>query len=70
MSAGEKADPAARLRLALEMFEVGVEMKREKLRRQFPRASKREIDRKLDRWLSKEDETASFEGTDLVYRKH
>jgi hypothetical protein len=52
----ETVDPGAQLALALEMFEVGVAMKREKLKRQFPSESDDEIERRLECWLSKEDE--------------
>jgi hypothetical protein len=52
----ERVDPAAQLRLAFEMFEVGVAMMRQKLRRKSPMASDEEIERQLDRWLLQVDE--------------
>lgn len=56
----QRVDPSANLRLAFEMFEVGVAMMREKLRRKSPYASADEIERQLDRWLLKADETLSL----------
>jgi hypothetical protein len=53
----ERVDPAAQLRLAFEMFEFGVAMMRQKLRRAAPDASEEEIEAKLDRWLSQEAES-------------
>lgn len=53
----ERVDPAAQLRLAFEMFELGVAMMRQKLRRDAPDASEEEIEAKLDRWLSQEAES-------------
>lgn len=50
----ERVDPAAQLRLAFEMFEVGVAMMRQKLRRERPAASKEEIEELLERWLNRE----------------
>ena len=60
----ERVDPAANLRLAFEMFEVGVAMKREKLRWKSPKASAEEIERQLDRWLLQLDEPLPSLGTD------
>ena len=50
----ERVDPAAQLRLAFEMFEFGVAMMRQKLRRSLPDASDAEIEDRLDRWLAQE----------------
>ncbi|HKV10357.1 MAG TPA: hypothetical protein VJ725_19605 [Thermoanaerobaculia bacterium] len=45
-------NPAAeRLRTALALFEAGVEMMRQNLRREFPEADEKEIDAKLAAWL-------------------
>lgn len=45
-------NPAAeRLRTALALFEAGVEMMRQNLRRQFPDADEREIQERLTAWL-------------------
>lgn len=48
---GMTSDEAARLRLALDMFEDGVALKRQNLRRADPQASDEEIDRRLRAWL-------------------
>lgn len=50
----ERVDPAAQLRLAFEMFEFGVAMMRQKLRRSLRDASDAEIEDRLDRWLAQE----------------
>lgn len=42
---------AARLRVALELFETGVEMKRQKLRRDHPGLSEHEIEARVAAWL-------------------
>lgn len=42
---------AERLRTALSLFEAGVEMMRQNLRRQFPDADEREIQERLTAWL-------------------
>lgn len=42
----------AGIRLALELFESGVGMMRQNLRRRFPTASSEEIDDRLDDWIS------------------
>lgn len=55
----ERVDPAAQLRLAFEMFEVGVAMMRQKLRRERPAASKEEIEELLERWLNREPRDAT-----------
>lgn len=51
MDAKEASAAAARLRLAIEMFEVGESMKRQSLRRENPQASDAEIERMLVAWL-------------------
>jgi len=43
---------AARLRLALEMYEFGEQMLRERLRRNGPRATDAEIDQVIQEWHS------------------
>ena len=60
----ERVDPAAQLRLAFEMFDVGVAMMREKLRRKSPNASGEEVEHQLDRWLLQVDEPIHSLGTD------
>ena len=42
---------AARLRVALELFEAGVEMKRQKLRRDHPDLAADEIEARVAAWL-------------------
>jgi signal transduction histidine kinase len=42
---------AARLRAAIEMFETGVQMMRQTLRRRDPTVSDAELDRQLTAWL-------------------
>lgn len=42
---------ARRLRLAFDLFEAGVAMHRQTLRRRYPDADDAEIDRRLDAWL-------------------
>ena len=60
----ERVDPAAQLRLTFEMFEVGVAMMREKLRRKLSNSSAEEIERQLERWLLKVDEPLPSLGND------
>jgi hypothetical protein len=43
---------AARLRAALEMFETGVEMKRQTIRRNNPGLTELEIDARVRAWLA------------------
>jgi hypothetical protein len=45
------------------MFEVGVAMMREKLRRKSPDASAEEIEHQLDRWLLKLDDPSAWAAT-------
>ena len=45
----EKA--AARLRMALDLFETGVEMMRQKLRRDHPDLADHEVEARLGAWL-------------------
>jgi hypothetical protein len=51
-TAASGAEAAARLRLALDLFEAGEAIMRQNLRRRFPAASAAEIEERLDRWLS------------------
>ena len=48
-TAREKA--AARLRMALDLFETGVEMMRQKLRRDHPGLADHEVEARLGSWL-------------------
>ena len=48
-TAREKA--AARLRMALDLFETGVEMMRQKLRRDHPDLTDDEVEARLGAWL-------------------
>lgn len=45
------SDEAARLRLALDMFEDGVALMRQNLRRAHPEESDEEIDARVRAWL-------------------
>ncbi len=42
---------AARLRMALDLFETGVEMMRQRLRRDHPDLADHEVEAKLGAWL-------------------
>ena len=44
--------PEEKLRLALELFGSGVELKRQSLRREHPQLAPAEIERMLREWLS------------------
>lgn len=44
-------DPAARLRIALELHAVGEQMLRQRLRREQPRMTPAELDRAVAAWL-------------------
>jgi hypothetical protein len=46
--------PRERLLQALEMYDEGVRLQRNNLRRRHPDANDHEIDRMLDRWLRRE----------------
>jgi len=50
-SSRELEEAAARLKITLELSELGVGMTRERLRREHPHASKTELDALLARWL-------------------
>ena len=49
LTAREQA--AARLRMALDLFETGVEMMRQKLRRDHPDLADHEVEARLGSWL-------------------
>jgi hypothetical protein len=49
--AGMTSDAAARLRTAFELFEAGVALMRQNLRRAHPNAAEEEIERRLRAWL-------------------
>ncbi len=51
MKAGAVETPAERLRVALELFEFGVDLMRQKFRREAPTATKAEIETRLVAWL-------------------
>ena len=51
MGARSTADVAAAFRTAVDLFETGVAMKRQSLRRSHPDASEEEIERRLRYWL-------------------
>lgn len=50
MEEGSANDVAARLRAALELYQVGQALMRQNLRRRFPEASSAEIERHLLEW--------------------
>ncbi|MFZ5469763.1 MAG: hypothetical protein ACOZIN_10030 [Myxococcota bacterium] len=47
----ERQAAEARLRIALELFEAGVDMMRQNLRRRFPTESDAQIEGRLSAWL-------------------
>lgn len=51
----EPNDPAENLRIALELFEAGESMYRQKLRRQNPEWSEEQIEQAVDDWLQREE---------------
>jgi hypothetical protein len=51
MDAQRTLSPTARLRLALDLFESGVALMRQKLRRERPSAQEAEIDAAVVAWL-------------------
>lgn len=51
MSEVRLSDRARRLLLAFDLFEAGVDMHRQTLRRRYPNADEAEIERRLDAWL-------------------
>lgn len=46
------SDLVERLRTTLDLFDAGVTLYRQTLRRRFPEKSEREIDRLVNQWLS------------------
>ena len=50
-SENARAEATARLRMALGMFETGVEMMRQKLRRDHPDLTDHEIEARVRAWL-------------------
>ena len=47
----DRQEAARRLRVALELFETGVEIMAQNLRRQHPQATEEEIQTRLSEWL-------------------
>lgn len=45
-----------RLRIALDLFEAGVDIMRQRLRRERPDASEEEIEREVEAWLRSQDD--------------
>lgn len=39
------------LRSAVDLFEIGLEIRRQNLRREYPEATEEELDERLRRWL-------------------
>ena len=52
----ESSGPAARLRLALELYEAAERIKLQSLRRRHPDETEEQIERRLHRWIAKRDE--------------
>jgi hypothetical protein len=44
-------DPATRLRIALELHDLGVRMQRQRLRRERPEATESELDDAMRAWM-------------------
>lgn len=53
---------AARLRAAFELYDLGLAMKRQSLRRQFGTATEGEIDRRLREWRMRRDDAPDGDG--------
>jgi len=54
--------PSDRLRLALDMYELGENMQRARLRREDPQATDVEIASAIDRWLSTRPDAPNGDG--------
>jgi hypothetical protein len=65
MPADDREIGVQRLRVALDLFESGVDLMRQNLRRRHPDAGDAEIEAKLDEWLSERPgaECGDAEGT-------
>lgn len=63
---------AVRLRQAFELFELGVEMMRQNLRRKFPAAGEAEIENRLVAWLRQRPgaEHGDCEGRPVPWPRH
>jgi len=46
-----RSEAAERLQLTLELFQAGLDMKRQNLRREFPGATEQELEERLRVWL-------------------
>jgi len=55
MTAEEAQEVADRLLLAFDLFDFGVKMMRQNLKRQHPKHSEKEIGLLLEQWLRKRD---------------
>lgn len=51
MKEAVEATPAERFRVALDLFETGVRIMRQNLKRDFPDATEQEIEDRLNAWL-------------------
>jgi hypothetical protein len=47
--------PAEKMREALAMYDEGLAIQRQTLRRRYPRLTPEEVERKLSRWLLREE---------------
>jgi hypothetical protein len=52
---GVSRDPAERMREALAMYDEGIVLQRQTLRRRHPDLSPEELDSRLSRWLLREE---------------
>jgi hypothetical protein len=55
--ASDAQTPRDKLLAALEMYDDGVAMQRLSFQRRFPEVTEMELQRKLDGWLAREDES-------------
>jgi len=55
-----QAPEAARVQAALEMHELGVRMYRQRMHREHPQASRREIDGMITAWLAERPHSGSL----------
>src|SRR5205823_3564721 len=58
---------AARFRTVMELFEAGVDLQRQNLRRQFPDADEATIEARLKSWLLRENEPCDADGKTIKW---
>jgi hypothetical protein len=64
----DEMTPGERLQAALEMWEEGMQLMRENLRRRMPKATDDEIDAALDAWLC--DRPLDADGVPVSWPRH